>query len=123
MRQRKIALLRHDRPRGFPAAANAGIHAAKGRDVVLLNSDTLVPPGWLERLRHAAYGAPDIGTVTPLSNDASILSYPGPAGNNPQSGPGGHGPAGPPGGRAPTAAPWSISRLASASVFTSAATV
>ena len=83
VRQRKIALLRHDRPRGFPAAANAGIQAAKGRDVVLLNSDTLVPPGWLERLRAAAYGAPDIGTVTPLSNDASILSYPGPAGQNP----------------------------------------
>ncbi len=83
VRQRKITLLRHDRPRGFPTAANAGIRAAKGRDVVLLNSDTLVPPGWLERLRAAAYGAPDIGTVTPLSNNASILSYPGPAGDNP----------------------------------------
>ena len=84
VRQRKITLLRHDRPQGFPASANAGIRAAKGRDVVLLNSDTLVPPGWLERLRDAAYSAPDIGTVTPLSNDASILSYPGPAGSNPR---------------------------------------
>jgi GT2 family glycosyltransferase len=84
VRQRRITLLRHDRSRGFPAAANAGIQAAKGRDVVLLNSDTLVPPGWLERLRDAAYGAPDIGTVTPLSNDASILSYPGLAGDNPK---------------------------------------
>ena len=44
--------------------------------MVLLNSDTLVPPGWLEGLRAAAYSAPDIGTVTPLSNDATILSYP-----------------------------------------------
>ena len=44
---------------------------------MLLNSDTLVPPDWLERMRTAAYSAPDIGTVTPLSNDASILSYPG----------------------------------------------
>ena len=51
---------------------------------MLLNSDTLVPPGWLERLRDAAYSARDIGTVTPLSNDASILSYPGPAGSNPR---------------------------------------
>jgi GT2 family glycosyltransferase len=82
VRQRKISLLRHTRPQGFPAAANAGIRAAKGRDVVLLNSDTLVPPRWLERLSDAAYSAPDIGTVTPLSNDASILSYPGPAGSN-----------------------------------------
>jgi GT2 family glycosyltransferase len=81
-RQEKITLQRHERPRGFPASANAGIRAAKGRDVVLLNSDTLVPPGWLERLRDAAYSAPGIGTVTPLSNDATVLSYPGPAGSN-----------------------------------------
>ena len=81
-RSRRIRLLRHDRPRGFPASANAGIAACPGRDVVLLNSDTLVPPGWLERLSDAAASAPDIGTVTPLSNDASILSYPGNAGSN-----------------------------------------
>jgi GT2 family glycosyltransferase len=41
---------------------------------VLLNSDTLVAPGWLEDLRAVAYSAPDIGTATPLSNDATILS-------------------------------------------------
>ena len=52
---------------------------------MLLNSDTLVAPGWLERLRQAAYAAPDIGTATPLSNSASILSYPGPAEANPMS--------------------------------------
>jgi GT2 family glycosyltransferase len=84
VRARKIALRRHPRALGFPAAANAGILAATGRDVVLLNSDTLVPPGWLERLRQAAYASREIGTVTPLSNDASILSYPGPAGTNPR---------------------------------------
>jgi GT2 family glycosyltransferase len=81
-RQRRIDLLRHRTAQGFPAAANAGIQAAAGRDVVLLNSDTLVPPGWLERLRDAAYASDDIGTVTPFSNDASIVSYPGPAGTN-----------------------------------------
>ncbi len=77
-------MLRHQPPLGFPASANAGIRAAAGRDVVLLNSDTLVPPDWLPRLRDAAYSAADIGTVTPLSNDATILSYPGPAGSNPK---------------------------------------
>ena len=30
VRQRRITLLRHDRPRGFPAAANAGIRRRKG---------------------------------------------------------------------------------------------
>jgi len=51
---------------------------------VLLNSDTLVPRRWLERLHEAAYASRDIGTVTPLSNDASILSYPNAAGTNPR---------------------------------------
>ncbi len=80
--RRRIRLIRHGANLGFPASANAGLRACAGRDVVLLNSDTLVPPGWLERLRAAAYAAGDIGSATPLSNDASILSYPGPAGSN-----------------------------------------
>ena len=68
----------HPTPRGFPAAANAGLAAAAGRDAVLLNSDTVVPPGWLERLRVAAHRADDIGSVTPLTGDGSIVSYRGP---------------------------------------------
>ena len=68
------------------------MRAAAGRDVVLLNSDTLVAPGWLEGLREVAYGAADIGTVTPLSNDATILSYPDPAGRQRRAGPRRHGP-------------------------------
>jgi GT2 family glycosyltransferase/glycosyltransferase involved in cell wall biosynthesis len=75
-RTRQIQLVRNPRNLGFPASANIGLTAAGARDVVLLNSDTAVPSGWLERLRDAAWSAPDIGTVTPLSNDATILSYP-----------------------------------------------
>ncbi len=82
-RQRRIMLIRNRRNLGFAASANAGMRAAAGRDVVLLNSDTLVAPGWLEELRAIAYGASDVGTVTPLSNDATIVSYPGPTGENP----------------------------------------
>jgi GT2 family glycosyltransferase len=75
-RRRRIRLVRHARNRGYPASANAGIRACAARDVVLLNSDTIVAPSWLERLRAVAYGAPDIGTVTPLSNHGTILNYP-----------------------------------------------
>ncbi|CAH2599409.1 Glycosyltransferase [Rhodovastum atsumiense] len=86
-RRRRIRLLRHARNRGFPAAANAGLRAARALpgdpDVVLLNSDTLTPPGWIEALRAAVQAEPDIGTATPLSNDATILSYPLVAGGNP----------------------------------------
>jgi GT2 family glycosyltransferase/glycosyltransferase involved in cell wall biosynthesis len=77
-RQRRITLISHRRNRGFAASANAGMRVAAGRDVVLLNSDTLVPPGWLKELRGVVYSARDIGTATPFSNDATILSYPEP---------------------------------------------
>ena len=79
----RIVLRRQPTNRGFPASANAGIRAAGDRDVILLNSDTLVPPGWIERLAEAAYGAADIGTATPLSNAATVFSYPREDGANP----------------------------------------
>ncbi len=80
----RITLLRHRRNQGFPAAANAGLRAAFAltppHDALLLNSDTLLPTGktasWLARLRAVVHVSPDIGTATPLSNDATILSYP-----------------------------------------------
>ncbi|HEY4044922.1 MAG TPA: glycosyltransferase [Rhodopila sp.] len=72
----RITVLHQRVNRGFPGTANAGMRNDAGRDVVLLNSDTLVPPGWLVSLREAAYSASDIGSATPFSNDATILSYP-----------------------------------------------
>jgi GT2 family glycosyltransferase/glycosyltransferase involved in cell wall biosynthesis len=68
----------HSQPvnRGFPATANFGLRLTAGRDAVLLNADALVTPGWLAGLRAAAHAAPDIGTATPLSNDATIFGYP-----------------------------------------------
>ena len=67
---------------GFPAAANAGLRAAgSGCDVVLLNSDTLVFAGCIEALQRAAHSAGDIGTATPVGNDASVFSTPDRDGN------------------------------------------
>jgi len=61
---------------GFPATANRGMRMHEDRDVVLLNSDTKVSDGWLDRLAKAAYTSANIATVTPLSNNATICSYP-----------------------------------------------
>lgn len=71
-----INLVRHETNRGFTASANAGLKRAAGRDVVLLNSDALIPEGGLKRLRAWLDRGEAIGTVTPFSNDASIISYP-----------------------------------------------
>lgn len=75
-----ITLLRNDRNLGFVASINRGIAETGRQDVVLLNSDTEVPHGWLRRLATHAHGAPRIGTVTPFSNNATICSYPAPLG-------------------------------------------
>jgi GT2 family glycosyltransferase/glycosyltransferase involved in cell wall biosynthesis len=71
-----ITLLRNATNLGFVASVNRGLARAPTHDAVLLNSDTVVFGDWLGRLRAAAYGAPNVGTVTPFSNAGSIASYP-----------------------------------------------
>ncbi len=61
---------------GFTRTVNRGIGLAGRADVVFLNSDTKVTPGWLRKLRYAAYSSRDIGTVTPFSNNAGAFSAP-----------------------------------------------
>ena len=60
---------------GFVATVNIGFEASDG-DVVVLNSDTVVPPGWLERIRRAASAVPEAATVTPISDNAGAFSAP-----------------------------------------------
>jgi glycosyltransferase involved in cell wall biosynthesis/GT2 family glycosyltransferase len=68
-------VLRNEQRGGFVAAVNLGMRESTS-DVVLLNSDTVVTPRWLEKLIDAAYSSGDIGTVTPLSNHATLCSVP-----------------------------------------------
>jgi GT2 family glycosyltransferase/glycosyltransferase involved in cell wall biosynthesis len=75
-REGRITVVRNQFNLGFPGAANRGMRLHRERDVILLNADTEVFEGWLERLVAAAYSAEDIGTVTPLGEAASIASYP-----------------------------------------------
>lgn len=71
-----FTLLENKKNLGFVATVNRGMRLHPDRDVVLLNSDTLVPSGWLDGLRRAAYVDHHTGTVTPLSNRATIFSLP-----------------------------------------------
>ena len=59
---------------GFVQTVNRGFALAPG-DVVILNSDTIVTDGWLDRLLAAA-GGPGVATVTPLTNFGSICTLP-----------------------------------------------
>ena len=65
-----------DENRGFTRSVNAGITAAGDCDVVLLNSDARVTPGWIAGLRRAAGADARICTVTPLSDRAGAFSAP-----------------------------------------------
>lgn len=72
----RVTLLAHEANRGFVASVNEGMALHPDRDVVLLNSDTEVAPGWLERLAACALRDAAIGTATPFSTNATICSYP-----------------------------------------------
>ncbi len=71
-----LVVLRNDRNLGFVRSCNRGMREAGEDDVVLLNSDTLVTPGWLRKLRAAAGSRPRVATVTPLSNNGTVASVP-----------------------------------------------
>ncbi len=63
--------------RGFVKSINFALRKLTGdRDVVLLNADAYVFPGWFDRLAAHADADPAVATVTPLSNNATICSYP-----------------------------------------------
>jgi GT2 family glycosyltransferase len=74
----RITLLRNPVNEGFAASVNRGLALHATHDALVLNSDTLVCADWLPRLREAAYGERNTGTVTPFSNSGSIASYPDP---------------------------------------------
>ena len=77
-----VSLLANGTNLGFVRSANRGLLLHGDRDVVLLNSDTNVFGDWLDRLLAVLHGTPTIATVTPLSNAATILSYPIPLRDN-----------------------------------------
>jgi GT2 family glycosyltransferase len=62
-----------ERNGGFCAAANAGIAAARGRFIQVLNNDTEVAPGWIEA-GLAPFADATVGSVAPL---VLVRSQPG----------------------------------------------
>src|SRR3954468_21736598 len=69
-----VTVLRNEVNLGFVKTVNIGLRHATG-DVVILNADTAVTAGLLDRLADAAT-LPDVATVTPLANHGSICTLP-----------------------------------------------
>ena len=86
--------------RGFPAAVNQGLKAARGEYLVLLNNDVVVTDGWLEQLvglvnarRGTSAGAgarscaDDVNGSVETSTPPGVGSVPGSAGSTPPNPP------------------------------------
>lgn len=72
----RFILHRRDVNRGYTKSINEGVLLTGADWLVVLNSDTLVPKGWLDRLHAAARARPGTGMVGPLSNAATWQSLP-----------------------------------------------
>jgi len=72
----RLLWLRHEENLGFVKNVNAGFAQCAPADVVVVNSDCVVAPGWLEGMRHAAYDDTNIATATALTNHGTIVSLP-----------------------------------------------
>jgi GT2 family glycosyltransferase len=69
-------LIENEANLGFVRSINRALEFVQGTDVLLLNSDALLAPGAIGRLKAAAYSAADIGTVTPLTNNGELTNWP-----------------------------------------------
>src|SRR5262249_19992857 len=78
-----ITLITNQRNLGFVRSVNRALRSIPNGDVILLNADTIVPPDFVFRLSTVAHSAPDIATVTPLSNNGEMTSFPLPFAANP----------------------------------------
>lgn len=70
-----IHLIESPQNEGFSASVNKGMEYSD-RDVILLNSDTIVTRGWVEKMIACAYSTAAAATVTPMSNAATLCSVP-----------------------------------------------
>ena len=71
-----FTLLRNPENRGYAASVNRALATRSRGDVLLLNADALAPPGAIDRLAALSRAAPDVGALTPFSNNGELTSYP-----------------------------------------------
>ena len=76
LKEDNIVVINNEKNKGFSGNVNLGMSLSEDRDVILLNSDTIVTKNWVNKIVECAYSADEIGTVTPLSNSATLCSTP-----------------------------------------------
>lgn len=72
-----MRLVRVEKNEGYIRGICAAYEAAPpGRHAVVLNTDLVLPPRWLERLIEPLLNHDDIATVTPFTNAGTVCSFP-----------------------------------------------
>jgi GT2 family glycosyltransferase len=81
----RAIIVSFSRNRGFVAAVNHGFDQALKREghIILLNTDTLPPEKWIDRLLAPILRDDRVASVTPVSNTAEIASVPAQGINTP----------------------------------------
>lgn len=78
----RVKLIHHKESKGYTVSVNAGIDNSQNEFLITLNSDTIVPKGWLKILSEAFENRPQVAVFGPLSNAASYQSVPVAKDNN-----------------------------------------
>ena len=66
---KNFKFIRLEENQGFAKGYNIGMKQAKGEWICVLNNDTLVTDGWLERMIDHLKEDPEIGIIAPVSNN------------------------------------------------------
>ncbi|MEE3343284.1 MAG: glycosyltransferase [Bacilli bacterium] len=74
-KEKNIKVINNEENLGFVGTVNKGMKLSTN-DVLLLNSDTVVGKKWLEKISECAYSQKNVATVTPFSNNATLVSIP-----------------------------------------------
>ncbi len=69
-----LQIIRNEENRGFTSAVNQGLRLSKGKNIFLLNPDTVLKPRAIEKLNHFLNSSPSYGACSPLmlNEDGSI---------------------------------------------------
>jgi GT2 family glycosyltransferase len=71
--QKDIRCIYNKENLGFPKGCNQGMAIAAGTEILLLNSDVIVTPRWLEQLKIALYSDEKVGAVGCVTSKCSNL--------------------------------------------------
>lgn len=72
-KQKDIRCIYNKENLGFPNGCNQGMAIAEGTEILLLNSDVIVTPRWLEQMKKALYSDEKVGAVGCVTSKCSNL--------------------------------------------------